>query len=228
MVVMKGKLIVIEGTDGSGKATQSKLLIESLEKKGIKTAYIDFPQYGQKSAGLVENYLNGLYGSASEVKPEVASMFYALDRYDASFKMRPWLAEGKMIISNRYVSASMGHQTGKIRDPKEREEFVNWLKDLEYNLFGIPKPDLTILLFMPCEIAQKLVDSKGVRAYVGGQKRDIHEADLQHLKDAEAAYLELVEKEGWKLINCSENGAPLPIEVIHKKVYAVVSEYLKE
>jgi len=224
---MKGKLIVIEGTDGSGKATQSKLLIESLEKKGIKTAYIDFPQYGQKSAGLVENYLNGLYGSASEVKPEVASMFYALDRYDASFKMRPWIEEGKIIVSNRYVSANMGHQTGKIKDAKKRDEFIDWLKNLEYKTLGIPEPDLTILLFMPCEIAQKLVDNKGVRAYTE-KKRDIHEADLQHLKDAENAYLELVNKEGWKLINCSENGAPLPIEVIQEKILKVVLEYLEK
>ncbi len=224
---MKGKLIVIEGTDGSGKATQSKLLIESLEKKGIKTAYIDFPQYGQKSAGLVENYLNGLYGSAGEVKPEVASMFYALDRYDASFKMRPWIEEGKVIVSNRYVSANMGHQTGKIKDPKKRDEFIAWLKNLEYKTLGIPEPDLTILLFMPCEIAQKLVDNKGVRAYTE-KKRDIHEADICHLKDAENAYLELVSKEGWKLINCSENGAPLPIEVIQEKVLKVVLEYLQK
>ncbi|MFA6064818.1 MAG: thymidylate kinase [archaeon] len=224
---MKGKLIVIEGTDGSGKATQSKLLIESLQKKGVQTAYIDFPQYGQKSAGLVENYLNGLYGSASEVKPEVASMFYALDRYDASFKMRPWIEEGKVIISNRYVSANMGHQTGKIKDPKKRDEFIGWLKNLEYKTLGIPEPDLTILLFMPCEIAQKLVDNKGVRAYTE-KKRDIHEADLAHLKDAENAYLELVSKEGWKLINCSENGAPLPIDVIQEKILKVVLEYLEK
>jgi dTMP kinase len=227
VVAMKGKLIVIEGTDGSGKATQSKLLIESLQKKGVQTAYIDFPQYGQKSAGLVENYLNGLYGSASEVKPEVASMFYALDRYDASFKMRPWIEEGKVIISNRYVSANMGHQTGKIKDPKKRDEFIGWLKNLEYKTLGIPEPDLTILLFMPCEIAQKLVDNKGVRAYTE-KKRDIHEADLAHLKDAENAYLELVSKEGWKLINCSENGAPLPIDVIQEKILKVVLEYLEK
>ena len=224
---MKGKLIVIEGTDGSGKATQSKLLIEALQKKGIQTEYLDFPQYGQKSAGLVENYLNGLYGSASEVKPEVASMFFALDRYDASFKMRPWIEEGKIIISNRYVSANMGHQTGKIKDPKKREEFVKWLKDLEYNFFGIPKPDLTILLFMPCEIAQKLVDNKGVRGYTE-KKRDIHEADLEHLKDAENAYLELVKKEGWELINCSEKESPLPIKVIQEKILKVVLKYLEK
>ncbi|MFA6269326.1 MAG: thymidylate kinase [archaeon] len=224
---MQGKLIVIEGTDGSGKATQSKLLIEALNKKNISTEYVDFPQYGEKSAGLVENYLNGKYGSASEVSPKVASIFYAVDRYDASFKIRPWLNDGKVVISNRYVSANLGHQTGKIKDQKERDEFVKWLEDLEYNLFGIPKPDLTILLFMPCEIAQKLVDNKAARAYIGGQKRDIHEADLQHLKDAEKAYLDLVDKKGWKLVECSENGSPLPIEKIQEKVLLVVEEFLK-
>jgi dTMP kinase len=225
---MNGKLVVIEGTDGSGKATQSKQLLHKLEEKGILTAYVDFPRYGEKSAGMVENYLNGKYGSADQVMPKVASMFYAMDRYDASFDMRKALAEGRIIISNRYVSASMGHQTGKIRDPKERKEYVAWLEDLEYNFFKIPKPDLTILLFVPYLIAQKMVDNKGHREYIGTKKRDIHEADSEHLRNAEEAYLEVAKEKGWTIIDCTDGDKILSIDDIHKKVWAVVEKEISK
>ena len=225
---MKGKLIVIEGTDGSGKATQSKELLHKFEEKGVKTAYVDFPQYSGNTAGAVANYLNGKYGSAKEVSPKVASMFYAVDRYDASFGMRKALGEGRIVISNRYVSASMGHQAGKIADPKEREEYLSWLEDLEYNFFKIPRPDLIILLFVPINISQKLIENKGHREYISGKKKDIHEADLEHLKQAEDAYLEVAEKYGWTIIDCTENGALLSIGEIHKKVWSIVNAFLEE
>jgi dTMP kinase len=226
--LMGGKLIVIEGTDGSGKATQSKRLLEHFEKSGISSAYYDFPRYDQKSAGLVENYLNGKYGSASEVGPKVASIFYAADRYDASFELRKQLSEGKIVLCNRYVSASMGHQAGKISNPVEREEFLRWLEDLEYGLFGIPKPDLVILLYVPYLIAQKLVDGKGYRPYVGGSKRDIHEADSEHLRNAEEAYLEVAKKKGWRIINCTKDEKILPVEEIHEMVWKEVKKVLAE
>jgi dTMP kinase len=224
----EGKLIVIEGTDGSGKATQSKRLLHRFEEAGILTAYADFPQYGQKSAGPVENYLNGKYGSASEVNPRVASMLYAIDRFDASFGIRKSLGEGRIVVCNRYVSANMGHQAGKISDPVERKKFLEWLEDLEFNFFGIPKPDLVILLFVPYLVAQKLVDNKGHREYIGGVKRDIHEADSDHLKKAEEAYLEVAKSKGWKVINCSRGGKILPIEEIHEMVWSEVSKLIKE
>ena len=113
---MRGKLIVIEGTDGSGKGTQTGLLIKRLKKEGYKVMIADFPQYGQRSATMTEDYLNGKYGSAEHVGAYRASIFYACDRFDASFKMREWLKDGGIIISNRYVSASMGHQAGKIKN----------------------------------------------------------------------------------------------------------------
>ena len=225
---MKGKLIVIEGTDGSGKATQSKELLHRFEEKGVETAYVDFPQYAGNTAGAVANYLNGKYGSANEVSPKVASMFYAIDRYDASFGMRKALNEGRIVVSNRYVSANMGHQAGKIADSKEREEYLNWLEDLEYNFFGIPKPDLTILLFVPLEIGQKLIENKGHRDYISGKKKDIHEEDLEHLKQAEQAYVEVAKKYGWTIIDCTENGVLMSIPEIHKKVWSVVNDFLGE
>ncbi|HDH07740.1 MAG TPA: thymidylate kinase, partial [Candidatus Moranbacteria bacterium] len=141
-----GKFIVIDGTDGSGKATQTKLLVERLKNDGHDVEIADFPQYGKKSAGLIEKYLNGKYGSAEEVGPYRASIFYACDRYDASFKIRKAVEEGKIVISNRYVTANMGHQGGKIKDPEERKKYFNWLYNLEYETFSIPRPDLNIIL----------------------------------------------------------------------------------
>ena len=139
----KGIFIVIDGTDGSGKTTQLNLLVKRLREQGKEVEVADFPQYNQKSAGLVEEYLEGKYGTADEVSPYTASVFYAVDRFDASFKMKEQLKQGKIIISNRYVSASMGHQGGKIKDSEERKKYLEWIQNFEYNVMGIPKPDLT-------------------------------------------------------------------------------------
>ena len=211
---MLGKLIVIDGTDGSGKATQTNLLVEKLKKEGKKVELIDFPRYGEKSAVLVEDYLTGKFGKAEEVGPYKASIFYAVDRYSASSQMRKWLSEGKLVISNRYVSASMGHQAGKIKDLKERDKFLRWLEELEFDILGIPKPDLNVLLYMPPEIGQKLVDKKGHRDYVNGSKRDIHEEDINHLKDAAEAYQYVAKKYKWIIIDCAPNHKLKTIEEI--------------
>jgi dTMP kinase len=221
MAAQKGKFIVIDGTDGSGKATQTKLIVDRLKKEGQKVEIIDFPQYGSKSAGMVEEYLNGKYGSADDVGPYAASIFYAVDRYDASFKIREWLTEGKIVISNRYISSNMGHQAGKIDNKKEREKYLKWLGNLEFGIFGIPKPDLTILLYMPPGLGQKRVDKKGYREYVNGEKRDIHEANLKHLEKAAQAYKYVAEKYKWSVINGDRS-----IEEIHKDIYALVSKHI--
>lgn len=215
---MKGKLIVIDGTDGSGKATQTNLLVEKLKKKGKKVELIDFPRYGQKSAGLVEEYLNGKFGTAEEVGPYKASIFYAVDRYAASSKIKKWLSEGKIVISNRYASSNMGHQAGKIKDLKERDKFLRWLEELEFVIFGIPKPDVNILLYMSPEIGQKLVDKKGHRDYVNGTKKDIHESDINHLKDAAEAYKYVAKKFDWIVIDCAPEGRLKTIEEIQNLV----------
>ena len=225
----KGKLIVIDGTDGSGKATQADLLVERIKKEGHDVLMTDFPQYGKKSAGLVENYLNGNYGGPNDVNPHAASMFYAVDRYDASAKMKKSLRDGKIIISNRYTTANIGHQGGKFKTEQERQEFFRWLFDLEYNLLGIPEPDINIILYVPTEVAQKLVDKKGHRDYIGGTKRDIHEDDLDHLKDACDSYL-LAAKilPNFKLINCSTpdgNGIQTR-EEIHEKIWQTVKKII--
>jgi thymidylate kinase len=197
----KGKLIVIEGTDGSGKATQTGILIKTLADEGRKVSKADFPRYGQRSAAMVEDYLNGKFGSANEVGPYRGSIFYAIDRYAASFDIKKSLDAGEIVVCNRYVSANMGHQAGKIKDDAEKDRFLAWLEDLEFGIFGIPKPDVVFLLLMPVEVGQLLVDKKGQRNYTAG--RDIHEADLAHLKDAENAYRYCAAKYGWQVIECA-------------------------
>ncbi|MDD5071753.1 MAG: dUTP diphosphatase [Patescibacteria group bacterium] len=215
-----GKFIVIDGTDGSGKATQTQMLVDRLKKSGYPVAMVDFPQYGEKSAGLVEKYLNGKYGEADEVGPYRASVFYACDRYDASFKIKKWLEQGKIVIANRYVTANMGHQGGKIANPLERKNYFSWLYELEYEIFNIPKPDLNIILHVDAGLAQKLVDQKGHRDYINGKKRDLHEADINHLRRAEQVYLEIARTfPDFTLIECTRNGEIMTREEIHNLIW---------
>ena len=152
----QGKFFVFEGIDGSGKSTQTNLLAEYLKKRGYKVIKIDFPQYGNKSAGLVEKYLSGEYGDAEKVGPYRASIFYACDRYDANFQLKKYLKEGRVVVSDRYVGSNMAHQGGKIKSQKEREKFFAWLYELEYEIFKIPKPTKSFFLHVPLEIAHKL------------------------------------------------------------------------
>lgn len=223
----KGKFIVIDGTDGSGKATQTELLVKRLKKAGHKVKIFDFPQYGSKSAGLVEEHLNGKYGSAQEVGPYRASIFYACDRYDASFKLRKYLDAGIVVISNRYVTANMGHQGGKIKNSTQRNKYFKWLYDLEYGIFGIPKPDINIILHVDAAVAQKLVDGKGQRGYTK-KKRDLHENDLKHLRDAEKVYLEIAKTmKNFSLISCTENGNIMTREKISDMVWKKVVKIIK-
>jgi dTMP kinase len=243
-----GKLIVIDGTDGSGKATQTKLLVEKLKVEGYAVEVTDFPQYGKKSAALVEEYLNGVYGSPDDVGPYRASIFYASDRYAASDRMKAWLGEGRIIISNRYVSSNMGHQGGKITDPTTRKKFLDWLYDLEFGIFGIPKPDLNILLYMPPEVGQGLVEKKlqatlgsfmsadfekkvaeqkSTRSYLVGKTKDIHELDINHLRHAAQVYLEIArDYPGWVRIDCTKNRKILSPNEIHGMVHAEVQKIL--
>lgn len=269
----RGKLIVIEGTDGSGKKTQTAKLLERLIAEGADLASgdtslfaphrtkllaedvsdidedkdpvsdnssennfvqaIDFPRYGTPSCYLVEKYLHGGFGTANEVGPYVASMFYAVDRYDHSFDMKKKLDAGTILVSDRYVSASMGHQAGKIDDLKERDVYLDWLDNLEFEIFKIPRPDLTIILYVDPETNQRLMASRPDKEYLKGKKTDIHEADLDHLRKAGEAFLYVARKFGWTIIDCApktaENpeGKLLSIDEIHEMIWKKVSEVLK-
>ena len=232
-----GKLIVIEGTDGSGKGTQLQLLLNYLNKKQISYASFDFPQYGKKSAGMVENYLTGMYGTSEEVGPYVASIFYASDRYDMGFKIRKWLDEGKIVISDRYVISNVGHQGGKlIENPEEWDKYINWLYDLEYNVFKIPRPDYTFILKTSPELSMKMsnkiTDSEKQKkrvSYLGDDKKqDIHEADRNHLKNTLASYMRVSEKypEEFRIVECTDGENMLPIETVAGKILKLAKEII--
>jgi dTMP kinase len=226
---MRGIFIVLEGTDGSGKGTQAKILYERLEKAGLPVEKISFPQYGGKSAGLVEEYLNGKYGPPNKLNPYAASLFYALDRFDLSAKIREKIENGRIVLADRYVDSNAGHQGGKIKNEKERAEFIAWLYDIEYGILSVPQPDITIILRVPAEIGQKLIIRKEKRDYIaGGKKQDGHEADLGHLQAAENSYLWLVKNYPDKhiLIECLNQGRLLSPQEISQKIWKVVEPLL--
>ena len=155
------------------------------------------------------------------------SLFYSLDRYDHSAQMKETLAAGKTIICDRYTSASMGHQAGKIDDLKERDTYLEWLYKMEYETFNIPKPDITILLYVSPEINQKLMAQREDKEYLKGKKQDIHEADIEHLIKASQAFLYVAKKYDWAVIDCAPDGILLSIEEIHEKVWEKVKEIVK-
>ena len=224
----KGKFIAIEGTDGSGKATHLNLVVEKLRAAGRPVEVLDFPQYGQKSAGAVEEYLNGKYGSAQEVSPYVASLFYAVDRFDASFKIRTALAAEKIVLANRYMPANIAYQGAKIADPQERQKFLFWVEELEYGMMKIPRPDLVLFLHVPAKISFELVAKKTARAYLQtGKTRDIHETDRNYQKAVEQSYIELAAHDATiKTIDCAPGGELLPIDKINQlimqQIYALL------
>ena len=221
----RGKFIVFEGIDGSGKSTQTKLLADRLTKKGLQTTSLEFPQYGEKSAGLVEEYLSGKYGNAKEVGPYAASIFYAVDRYDLSFQIRELLKNGHIIVSDRYVASNMGHQGAKITVPRKRKEFFKWLYDIEYGIFQIPKPTISFILCVPATIAKKLCENKERRKK---KKSDIHEKDLAHLQNAEKAYIHASQifPKDFLTVDCIENEHMLSPLAIHEKIWTKVQKFL--
>jgi dTMP kinase len=223
----KGRLIVIDGTDGSGKATQTKLLIKRLQKEGYKVRTEDFPQYSKKSAGPVEEYLNGIYGTSDELGAYIPSVFFAVDRYAASKRIRDYLKKGYVIVSNRYVTANMAHQGGKIKDLQAREKYLNWVTEFEYKFFNIPKPDLQIILHIPPEVSVKLIKLRGKQYYIGKKKKDIHESDLKHLRSAEKVYLQIAKKFKYKVIEGFVDGRLLTPEEVNNKIYPIVHGYLR-
>lgn len=226
MLNTPGKLIVIDGADGSGKATQTELLAHRLKQAGLAVELADFPQYNTKSAGLVENYLEGKYGAPDEVGPYRASIFYVCDRYDASFKIKDWLAQGKIVISNRYVTANLGHQGGKIADQSERQQFFDWLYRLEYEIFNIPRPDLNIILHLPAEISQRLARRRQ-REDWQDKTNDIHQNNLEHLKKAEQTYLEIAKTfPDMILIESAKNGQILSREQVSDLIWQEVVKIL--
>ncbi len=221
----KGKLIVIEAGDGSGKATQTRALYEHLQRDGIPVHQVSFPDYSSDSSALIRMYLGGNFGGhAEDVNAYAASTFYAADRY-ASYRMKwkSFYGTGDVILADRYTTSNMVHQAVKLTDRDERDEFLDWLWDFEFVKLGLPVPDLVLFLDMPPEISDRLI---AARAAAGTRGKDIHEADREYLHRCYRAYQELSEKYGWCRILCSEQGEPRSIEAIHGDVYQAVKGVL--
>ena len=231
MAKKKGKFIVIDGIDGVGKATQTKELVKRLKKEGCTVKTIDFPQYEKNFFGaLLGEYLSGEYGDFIEVDPHIASVLYAADRFESSKKIREWLDDGYVVISDRYVSANQIHQGGKIHDARKRTQFLKWLEKMEYGVFSIPKPDSIFFLDVPTEISQRWLKKKKAqrtKKYLKG-RRDVAEDNLKHLEDSKKSAIKLVkETNKWHHVDCSRDGEIMSISDIHDIIFGKVKRMLK-
>lgn len=220
-----GKLIVIDGTDGSGKQTQMKLLEKRLREEGIDYRKVSFPNYDSPSSSLLKMYLSGEFGKdAKSVSPYIASTFYAVDRY-ATYKkdLEEYFENGGLIISDRYTTANMVHQAGKIREKEERKKFLDWLWDLEFNLYKIPVPTKVFFLNMPLEYTLKLMENRKNK-FTEDTKKDIHESDKTHLQESYEAACELAKDYNWTEIKCVKNNEIRTREDIAEEIYNNVKE----
>ncbi len=218
------KLIIIEGLDGSGKSTQTELLVKHLGDTGVKFKKIKLPDYDSPSSTLVKMYLDGQFGkSADDVNAYAAGAFYAVDRF-ASFKLN-WKSDyenGTVILADRYATSNSIYQMEKL-DEAEWDSYLSWSEDFEYNKIGIPRPDLVIYLDVPVEISQKLMTDR----YSGDEnKKDVHEADISFLQSCRKSALYTAEKQNWRVVNCTENGKLLPIDTIHSMICNIVDKEL--
>ena len=226
----KSKLIVIDGIDGSGKATQSKLLAQKLRREGRSVRQVEFPQYDKNLfGGLIGEYLRGQFGDFTQMDPRLASVLYAGDRFETKHKIEKWFDEGAAVIADRYVSANQIHQGGKIKNARERKAFLKWLDKLEYGVFGLPRPDVTIYLDIPVALSLALLNAssqelkKKKQKYLKG-KKDIVESNRRYLEQSRQSAL-LLAKAGsqWERVSCTdEKGSLLSPQTIHEHIWRVV------
>ena len=221
-----GKLIVIEGTDGSGKSTQFRALTERLQKEGKAFKTLVFPRYSEPSSALIRMYLGGEFGSSpADVNAYAASAFYAVDRY-ASYKQDwgQWYEDGGLIVSDRYTTSNAVHQASK-EQGQAQEEFLKWLYEFEYDKLGLPRPDLTIYLDVPTDFTEKLLRS---REAATNTTADIHEQDTAYLATCRRTGRTAAKYYGWTVINCVQDGKMRSIEDIHEEIYRYVRQCLED
>ena len=221
-----GKLIVIEGTDGSGKSTQFRRLTEHLSQDGHTFKTLVFPQYSEPSSALIRMYLGGEFGSKpTDVKAYAASAFYAVDRY-ASYKKDwgQWYENGGLIVSDRYTTSNAVHQASK--EPTQKQaDYLKWLYEFEYDRLGLPRPDLTVYLDVPTEYTEKLLRS---REQATNTQADIHEQDMQYLATCRKTGKAAAAYYGWTVISCVKDGLMRSVEDIHQEIYSYVKSCLED
>ena len=221
-----GKLIVIEGTDGSGKSTQFKLLTDRLSQEGRDFRQLEFPQYSEPSSALIKMYLGGEFGTnVGDVNAYAATAFFAVDRY-ASYKKfwGNWYENGGLVVSGRYTTSNAVHQASK-ESPEIWEEYWKWLSEFEYDRLGLPRPALTIYLDVPTEYTEKMMRKREIDT---NTTADIHEQDLNYLATCRRCGREAAAFFGWKIIDCVKDGAMRTIEDIHEEIYRYVTQCLEE
>jgi len=227
----QGKLIVIDGTDGSGKSTQIALLAKKLISEGKKVKVVDFPEYYNNFFGaFIGHCLSEQYYKFINIHPKIASVLYAADRWESSEKIKNWLKKGYIILANRYVSANQIHQGGKIKNTTKRAAFIKWLEKMEYKVFKIPRPDRVFYLSVPMNIILKLIkerNKKSLRSYTG-KRKDIVEGNIPYLTNSNKTALWLSKtQKGWVKIDCVKNGKlDVPLN-IHKIIYEKVKKIIK-
>ena len=219
-----GKLIVLEGLDGSGKATQAKLLAEHLAGQGLPVKEITFPDYASDSSALVKRYMAGQFGDRpDDVNAYAASSFYAVDRY-ASYKTGwgQFYEQGGVVIADRYTTSNAVHQCSKL-PPEQWEEYLHWLFDYEFRLLGLPAPDRVIYLQVDPAVSQKLMTER----YHGDEsKKDVHEKDTEYLARSRRAAEFCAAHLGWQTVHCTEDGQMRSIREIQTRVQALAQEIL--
>ena len=221
-----GKLIIIEGGDGSGKATQTQRLWQRLSEEGVHVQKVEFPNYSSPSSALVKMYLGGEFGTQpDDVNPYSASTFYAVDRY-ASYKTLwgDFYNQGGVILSDRYTTSNMIHQAVKIKDHDRWEDYIDWLKDFEYRLMGLPKPEVVIYLNMPPDFSIHFIANREDKSSVSNQ--DIHEKNLSYLRDSYQNAQKVKSRENWVNIECMSGEQLKSIEEIHEEIYTIVKKVL--
>lgn len=222
-----GKLIVIEGTDSSGKETQTRKLYERLEKEITNVRKLSFPNYKSPACEPVKMYLAGAFGdNALDINPYPVSTMFAIDRY-ASYKMEweKFYQDGGIIVTDRYTTSNMIHQASKIESIDKKNEYLDWLEELEYSKMGIPRPDLIIFLNMPTETAAELMAQRKNKI-TGEDIKDIHEKDISYLKKSYENACNIAKKYNWLEIKCVENGRLKTIDEIGEEIFSVVKKIL--
>ena len=227
----RGKLIVIDGIDGSGKATQRELLIKHLKRDGHKVKVVSFPEYYSNFFGaFIGHCLSEQYYNFVKTHHKIASVLFAADRYESKEKIKRWLREGNIVIANRYASANQIHQGGKIANTEKRKKFLEWLDQMEYGVFKIPRPNAVFYLSVSLPVVLKLIKERKNgkdRKYLG-KKKDVYEKDVKFLENSRKSALWLAKtQKGWIKIDCERGGKMDTRENIHQKIYEKVKKIIK-
>lgn len=218
----RGKLIALEGIDGSGKATQADLLARAFDARGVPYARFSFPRYNSSFGRLVGRFLNGEFGNLQTVDPHFSALLYAGDRFEAKEEVNTALSSGRIVLADRYVGSNLAHQTARVAEAN-RKEFLEWLRHLEYDLYELPHEDVVVYLHLRPTEAQRLVSSKAARSYTR-RTLDLQEADGSHLKQAQQVYEALAGEPNWVTVECFDGAADAirsPDE-IHRMVLTAV------